>query len=242
LRGRRGHHLLHHPELREAHSRRPSTPHLGTHSAKQPSARELRRVSPPDAVARWLPVIRARGGGGRIRIYDLLGRHRRWAVSHHDQRPAIRRCRRCGRVAGLVGGLLLDPMVSMVLLAVLRAEQITTRYQVSTGVWPRVSKWALLAATYVMNTWTSWAASSASGVVLHSVSPLVVVLAAEAVTDLQYALTECVHRVHAAATARAAESRPRPAESTLAVVGGPPRPLAWRSNTVTALFEALNSR
>jgi hypothetical protein len=29
---------------------------------------------------------------------------------------------------------LLDPMVSLVLLAVLRAEQVTTRYQVNTGV------------------------------------------------------------------------------------------------------------
>lgn len=114
---------------------------------------------------------------------------------------------------------LLDPMVSLVLLAVLRAEQITTRYQVSTGVWPRVSKWALLAATYVMNTWSDWAACSASRVVLHSVPPLVVVLAAEAVTDLQYALTECVHRAHAAATARAAESGPRPAPSTSPVGG-----------------------
>jgi hypothetical protein len=106
---------------------------------------------------------------------------------------------------------LLDPMVSLVLLAVLRAEQITTRYQVSTGVWPRVSTWVLLAAMYVMNTWSAWAAGSASGVVLHSVPPLVVVLAAEAVTDLQYALTDCVHRAHAAATARAAEAGPRPA-------------------------------
>ncbi len=66
---------------------------------------------------------------------------------------------------------LLDPMVSLVLLAVLRAEQVTTRYQVSTGVWPRVAKWALLSATYVMNTWVSWAAGSASGVVLHTMAP-----------------------------------------------------------------------
>jgi len=98
---------------------------------------------------------------------------------------------------------LLDPMVSLVLLAVLRAEQVTTRYQVAPGLWPRVAKWVLLTATYVMNTWTAWAAGSASGVVLHSVPPLVVVIAAEAVTDLQYALTECVHRAHTAATDRA---------------------------------------
>jgi hypothetical protein len=94
---------------------------------------------------------------------------------------------------------LLDPMVSLVLLAVLRAEQVTTRYQVHTGMWPRIAKWALLSATYVMNTWVYWAAGSAAGVVLHSVPPVVVVLAAEAITDVQYALSECVQRAHTAA-------------------------------------------
>jgi hypothetical protein len=97
---------------------------------------------------------------------------------------------------------LMDPMVSLVLLAVLRAEQLTTRYQVPTGIWPRVAKWALLSATYLMNTWTSWVAGSAPGVVLHSVPPLVVVIAAEAITDVQHALTECVQRAHTAALQR----------------------------------------
>jgi hypothetical protein len=116
---------------------------------------------------------------------------------------------------------LLDPMVSLVLLAVLRAEQVTTRYQVNTGPWPRITKWALLGATYVMNTWVFWAAGSASGVVLHSVPPLVVVLAAEAVTDLQHALTECVHRAHTAA--HHAERAVRLDQSTrVAVNGGVP--------------------
>jgi hypothetical protein len=114
---------------------------------------------------------------------------------------------------------LLDPMVSLMLLAVLRAEQVTTRYQVSTGVWPRVAKWALLSATYVMNTWVSWAAGSASGVVLHTVAPLVVVIAAEAVTDLQYALSECVRRAHTTATDRAEQSA-RSESATGAAVNG----------------------
>jgi hypothetical protein len=119
---------------------------------------------------------------------------------------------------------LLDPMVSLVLLAVLRAEQVTTRYQVNTGVWPRVAKWALLAATYVMNTWVAWATGSAAGVVLHTVAPLVVVIAAEAVTDLQYALTECAQRAHTTATDRAghtAQALPEPA-TRAAVNGGAP--------------------
>ena len=114
---------------------------------------------------------------------------------------------------------LLDPMVSLVLLAVLRAEQVTTRYQVSTGVWPRVAKWALLSATYVMNTWVSWAAGSASGVVLHTVAPLVV----RGVTDLQYALSECVHRAHITAHHAERSARREPA-TRVAVNGWAPDP------------------
>jgi hypothetical protein len=87
---------------------------------------------------------------------------------------------------------LLDPTVSLVLLAILRAEQVTARYQVPTGRWVRGAKWFTLAATYVMNTWSSWAAGSAAGVVLHSVPPLLVFVAAEAVTDLRDKLTDAV--------------------------------------------------
>ncbi|MFD9889350.1 hypothetical protein ACFWY9_08415 [Amycolatopsis sp. NPDC059027] len=87
---------------------------------------------------------------------------------------------------------LLDPTVCLVLLAILRAEQVTARYQVRTGRWVRAAKWLTLAATYVMNTWSSWAAGTASGVVLHSVPPLVVFVATEAVTDLRDKLTDAV--------------------------------------------------
>lgn len=87
---------------------------------------------------------------------------------------------------------LLDPTVSLVLLAILRAEQVTARYQVRTGPWVRTAKWFTLAATYTMNTWASYADGSLSGIVLHSVPPLVVFVAAEAVTDLRDKLTESV--------------------------------------------------
>jgi hypothetical protein len=39
-----------------------------------------------------------------------------------------------------VSAWLLDPMVSLVLLAILRAEQVTARYQVHTGPWVRRAK------------------------------------------------------------------------------------------------------
>ncbi|GHH59739.1 hypothetical protein [Lentzea cavernae] len=98
---------------------------------------------------------------------------------------------------------LLDPTVSLVLLAILRAEQVTARYRVQTGSWTRRAKWFTLAATYVMNTWHSWAVGSVSGVVLHSVPPLVVFVAAEAVTDLRDKLTEAVAAAFTEASTRA---------------------------------------
>ncbi|MPZ85733.1 MAG: hypothetical protein GEV28_37300 [Actinophytocola sp.] len=96
---------------------------------------------------------------------------------------------------------LLDPTVSVVLLAILRAEQVTARYQVQAGPWVRRAKWFTLAATYLMNT---WAAGSPAGVVLHSVAPLVVFVAAEAVTDLRDKLTEAVHAAFTEAAERSA--------------------------------------
>src|SRR5215217_8577796 len=50
----------------------------------------------------------------------------------------------------------LDPMVSLVLVAVLRAEQVTARYQVDIGLWGHRTKIFAFVATYVMNTWVSW--------------------------------------------------------------------------------------
>jgi hypothetical protein len=98
----------------------------------------------------------------------------------------------------------LDPTVSLVLLAILRAEQVTARYQVRTGPWVRRAKWSTLTATYVMNTWSSYAAGSASAIVLHSVPPLVVFVAVEAITDLRDKLTDAVTRAYTAASAELA--------------------------------------
>src|SRR2546421_3880327 len=99
---------------------------------------------------------------------------------------------RPGSLAWLAAWVL-DPTVSLLLLAILRGEQITARYQVHTGPWVRVAKWFTLSATYVMNTWASYAAGSLSGIVLHSVPPLLVFVAAEAITDLRDKLTEAVN-------------------------------------------------
>lgn len=94
----------------------------------------------------------------------------------------------------------LDPMVSLVLIAVLRAEQVTARYQVDTAGWVRCTKIFAFAATYAMNTWSSWQHLNAAGIVLHSVPPLLVYCAAEAGPTVRDRLTEAVLRAARLAT------------------------------------------
>src|SRR6266567_5012708 len=89
---------------------------------------------------------------------------------------------------------LLDPMVSLVLIGVLVAEQVTSRWELSTPRWAESTKWFALAATYVMNTWQSWSVLSASGIVLHSVPPLLVFTAVEGGPAMREALTKAVTR------------------------------------------------
>ncbi|GAA1566755.1 hypothetical protein GCM10009789_20310 [Kribbella sancticallisti] len=99
-----------------------------------------------------------------------------------------------------VAAWLLDPMVSLVLIAVLRAEQITARYQVSDHTrWIGRTKRFAFAATYVMNTWASFGKGDVAGIVLHSVPPLLVFCAAETAPVLRDRLTEAVLRAEQAA-------------------------------------------
>jgi hypothetical protein len=138
---------------------------------------------------------------------------------------------------------LLDPMVSLVLIAVIRAEQVTGRWQVAGGGWATRTKWATFAATFSMNTWASWSAGSAAGIVLHSVPPVLVFAAAETAPVLRDRLTEAALR--AAAAVKADVVRPvettdaapaRPADETPArPVAVPPSrriPSARRERTV----------
>lgn len=108
---------------------------------------------------------------------------------------------------------LLDPMVSLVLLAILRAEQVTARCGVRTGGWVRGAKWFTLAATYVMNTWAAFTAGSPALVVLHSVPPLVVFVAAEAVTELRNKLATVIAEPFTSETAQLPEPKQRKAST-----------------------------
>lgn len=138
-----------------------------------------------------------------------------------------------GAVAGTLPWLaawLLDPMVSLVLVAVLRAEQITARYQVEAGLWAGRTKWFAFTATLVMNTWQSWAALNLSGIVLHSVPPVLVLCAAETAPWLRDRLTEATH-----AAARLATEQ-QPANTT-----GPVAEAAANSAGESAVAESPNT-
>jgi len=135
---------------------------------------------------------------------------------------------------------LLDPMVSVVLVAVLRAEQVTARWQVDTGVWVRRTKVYAFAATYVMNTWVSWSHLHAAGIVLHSVPPLLVYCAAETGPVLRDRLTEAVHRAARTVADPANTPTVAPAVNTTANVPALPdtnTPTGDPVNDTTAVHE-----
>ncbi|MDX2974584.1 hypothetical protein [Kribbella solani] len=140
-----------------------------------------------------------------------------------------------------VAAWLLDPMVSLVLIAVLRAEQITARYQVSDHTrWIGRTKRFAFAATYAMNTWHSIIGRDVAGIVLHSVPPLLVFCAAETAPVLRDRLTEAVLRAERtaalAAEGLAAEGAPHHG-TTPAVAAAPiemPPPAEAADTTASA--------
>ncbi|MBB2742895.1 UNVERIFIED_ORG: hypothetical protein FHR35_002717 [Microbispora rosea subsp. rosea] len=112
---------------------------------------------------------------------------------------------------------LLDPMVSLVLVGVLLGEQVIARHQIKAGPWVRRTKWAALACTYAMNTWSAWASLDPSLILLHSVPPAMVFCAAEAVTDLRHWITEAVRRAYRLAAERLHAMSPETEDRTVVV-------------------------
>ena len=130
---------------------------------------------------------------------------------------------------------LLDPMVSLVLIAVLRAEQITARYQVSDHTrWIGRTKRFAFAATYAMNTWASFRHGDVAGIVLHSVPPLLVFCAAETAPVLRDRLTEAVLRAEQAAALADPQKAAEPLTAPVVTQEMPPAPEALESAPTAA--------
>jgi hypothetical protein len=142
-----------------------------------------------------------------------------------------------------VAAWLLDPMVSLVLIAVLRAEQITARYQVSDHTkWIGRTKRFAFAATYAMNTWASFGHGDVAGVVLHSVPPVLVFCAAETAPVLRDRLTEAVLRAErAAALADPQKAAQRLDNPTEALTAPEPTPIAENATQPRELTETTGA-
>jgi hypothetical protein len=106
-----------------------------------------------------------------------------------------------------------DPAIAMFLIAMLVAEQVLSRYQIKSGGWVRALKWGAFAATYAMNTWSAWAQFDIPAIVKHSIPPLLVVLAAEAVTQARHGLSKAIQAAHDQARQRLAD-RAEPVSGT----------------------------
>lgn len=119
---------------------------------------------------------------------------------------------------------LLDPMVSLPLLGVLIGEQVLTRWNVKSGAWVHVVKWVTLSCTYAMNTWQAWEAKDPAKILLHSVPPLVVVCAAEGLTDLRHRITTAVTKAVESVSADASAGAPAtpPVEVPVSAPAVPP--------------------
>lgn len=94
----------------------------------------------------------------------------------------------------------LDPVVTLGLIGILIAGRALARADVHLGSWCRRAQWVLLALTYAMNTWQSWAKGTPSLILLHSVPPLVVFVLVESLSELRERFAIAIDRAHQAAT------------------------------------------
>ncbi|WP_214417067.1 hypothetical protein [Sphaerisporangium fuscum] len=148
-----------------------------------------------------------------------------------DDAPAVHAVTIAGHELVWWSAWLLDPLVSFILIGALLGEQIISRHQLikKLGPWVRALKWVALTATYAMNTWTAWESLEPAKILLHSVPPVMVFCAAEAVTDLRHWITEAVRRAYKEAAERArdlAQEAQEPIEVVRvdAAVSGPVHP------------------
>lgn len=100
---------------------------------------------------------------------------------------------------------LLDPMASITLGTAIVWRSVLADHDRSEP-WLNATMWYAGIATYVMNTWASWAAGSPSGVVLHSVAPGLILLLAESAPRVRRHFAEIRGELATAADTEDADS------------------------------------
>jgi hypothetical protein len=100
---------------------------------------------------------------------------------------------------------LLDPMASITLGTAIVWRSVLADHD-RNEPWLNATMWYAGIATYVMNTWASWAAGSPSGVVLHSVAPGLILLLAESAPRVRRHFAEIRAELATAADTEDADS------------------------------------
>jgi hypothetical protein len=100
---------------------------------------------------------------------------------------------------------LLDPMASITLGTAIVWRSVLADHDRSEP-WLNATMWYAGIATYVMNTWASWAAGSPSGVVLHSVAPGLILLLAESAPRVRRHFAEIRAELASAADVNTADA------------------------------------
>jgi hypothetical protein len=101
---------------------------------------------------------------------------------------------------------LVEPMVMGLMLVLLRGEQIANRHGEQAGRWVKVTRWAALLITYVMNTGTYWGRGDVVESFVHSVPVVLVFLAAESLVQQRLTLTTVVEKLGAPSGRRGPDS------------------------------------
>jgi len=109
----------------------------------------------------------------------------------------------------------LSLLVELPLVAILIGEQIAGRYDVKPAAWVRRARWSLIGFAYLMNTFEPWSlvlggSWGFGSLMLHSIPPVVILLASEALTGMRTMLADTVTAA-AAAAATVTDRRKAPA-------------------------------
>lgn len=109
----------------------------------------------------------------------------------------------------------MEPMLVLIVVSLLRAQAVMSRHGVRSGPWLKATLFLAGFATYVMNTWESWQALDRTGIVLHSIAPIIVVCATEVLTEVRERLAEAAQM--AAASQHATQALAASTQAALTV-------------------------
>lgn len=103
----------------------------------------------------------------------------------------------------------LDPGVTLALVAVLLAEQVMSTWRIAIPAGARRVRWMCLALTYTMNTWGAWAALDRRLILLHSVPVLIAFTLVAESAKLRDGLTQAVEKAAPSEPVEAVAEEPK---------------------------------